>query len=184
MNAIKLRRIMVSIHLYAAALLAPAFLLVAISGGLYMADVKGETKETPITLPQGTKFDTKSSAFEADVRSFLKAQNVDVKFEYIRVRDKNFTTRPTSRAHVAFEEKDGVLSAKYVEPSLLNAMMEIHKGHGPSAYRILAMIAGLALFFVVLGGLTIGLLSPFYRRATILSSIAGSAVFAWLAFFA
>jgi hypothetical protein len=184
MNAVKLRRILVSIHLYMAALLAPAFLLVAITGGLYHAGVKGSAKETPVTIPAGTTFNTESPKFEADVRAFLKAQNVNVDFEYIRTRGENFTTRPTSRTHVAFETKDGQLTAKKVEPDALNALMEIHKGHGPSAYRILAALAGLALFFVVLGGLSIGLLSPAYRRSTIMSVAAGSAVFAWLAFLA
>jgi hypothetical protein len=135
-NTVKLRNILVKIHLYAAALLAPSFLLVAISGGLYLADVKGSTKETPITIPAGTQFNTKSPTFEADVRSFLKAQKIDVSFEYIRARGDDFVTRPTSRAHVAFEQKDGMLSAKYVEPSAINGLMEIHKGHGPSIYRI------------------------------------------------
>ncbi len=184
MNSVKLRRILVWFHLYAAAILAPAFLLVAISGGLYLADVKGSTKETPIVLPAGTKFDSKSPTFEADVRSFIKAQNLDVEFDYIRTRGTSFTTRPTSRPHVAFEEKDGVLSAKYVEPSFLNALMEIHKGHGPAAYRVFGMLAGLMLFFVVIGGLLVGLLSPAYRKPTILSAIGGTAVFAWLAFLA
>ncbi len=184
MNSLKLRRILVSIHLYAAALLAPAFLLVAISGGLYLADIKGDAKETSLPIPEGAKFDSESPTFEADVRAFLKVQKVDVEFEYIRARGSNFVTRPTSRPHVAFEEKEGKLTAKYVEPSLLNALMEIHKGHGPKAYRTFGMIAGLMLFFVVIGGLLVGLLSQAYRKPTILSAIAGSAVFAWLAFLA
>ncbi len=184
MNKVKLRNILVTIHLYAAALLAPAFLLVAISGGLYLADVKGGTKDTPIAIPAGTKFDTESPTFEADVRTFLKAQKVDVDFEYIRARGDSFTTRPTSRPHVAFEEKDGQLTAKYVMPEPLNALMEIHKGHGPRAYRIFGMLAGLAMFIVVMGGLLIGLLSPAYRKPTIISALAGSGLFAWAAFFA
>lgn len=184
MNSIKLRRILVSIHLYLAALLAPAFLLVAISGGLHLAGVDGKTTETPLAIPAGTTFDVKSPTFESDVRTFLKAQNVAVEFEYIRARGTSFTTRPTSREHVAFETKDGQLSAKVMDPDLLYSLLEIHKGHGPSAYKVLGMLAGLALLFVVLGGLFIGLLSPAYRRPTILSTLAGSAVFGWLAFLA
>lgn len=184
MNKVKLRNILVTIHLYAAALLAPAFLLVGMSGGLYLADVKGKTQETTIPVPAGTKFNTESPTFEADVRAFLKARKVDVDFEYIRARGDNFTTRPTSRAHVAFEDKDGQLTAKYVQPDVLNAMMEIHMGHGPRAYRIFGIMAGLALLIVVLGGLLIGLLSPTYRKPTIISALTGSALFAWAAFFA
>lgn len=184
MNKVKLRNLLVKLHLYGAALLAPLFLLVAITGGLKMAGIEGGTTETPLAIPAGTSFDTKSPNFENDVRTFLKSQKIDADFDYIRARGNSFTTRPTSRPHVAFEEKDGQLTAKYVEPDTLNALMEIHKGHGPLIYKTLGWIAGLTLFFVVLGGLFIGLLSPAYRKPTIISSLLGSAVFVWAAFIA
>ncbi len=184
MNKVKLRNLLVTLHLYGAALLAPVFLLVAVTGGLKMAGIEGKTKDTPITLPAGTKFDTASPTFEADVRAFLAAQKVDVDFEYIRARGNSFTTRPTSRVHVAFEEKAGVLTAKRVEPDLLNGLMEIHKGHGPKIYKTLGWISGVALFFVIFGGLAIGLLSPAYRRPTLLATLAGSGIFVWAAFLA
>jgi hypothetical protein len=184
MNKIRLRQTLITLHLFAASLLAPLFVLVAITGGLYMAGVEGSTKDTPLALPNGTSFNTKSPAFEADVRQFLKAQNVNVDFEYIRVRGENFVTRPTSRTHVAFEKKDGVLQAKLVEPTALKALMEIHMGHGPKIYKTYAAVAGLALLLVVLGGVFIGLLSPAYRKATLSSVVVGSALFAWFAFLA
>jgi hypothetical protein len=183
-NKVKLRNLLVTLHLYGAALLAPVFLMVAITGGLKMAGIEGKTKDTPIALPAGTSFDSKSPNFEADVRTFLKAQKVDVEFEYIRARGPGFTTRPTSRPHVAFEEKDGQLTAKYVEPDTLNALMEIHKGHGPKIYKTLGWISGLTLFFVIFGGLVIGLLSNAYRKTTIIATSVGSAIFVWAAFLA
>ncbi len=184
MNKVKVRNLLITLHLYGAALLAPVFLLVAITGGLKMAGIEGKTEETAIALPAGTKFDAKSPTFERDVRSFLAAQKVDVAFEYIRVRGNNFTTRPTSRTHVAFEEKNGQLTAKVVEPDTLNALMEIHKGHGPSIYKTLGWISGLVLFFVIFGGLLIGLLSSAYRKPTMFGTLAGSLVFIWAAFLA
>jgi hypothetical protein len=184
MSPIKIRRILVSIHLYAAAILAPAFLLVAISGGLYFADVKGEMAETPVVIPAGTTFDPESPTFEADVKAFLVAQKLPSEFDYIRARGDSFTTRPTSRTHVTFEQKDGVLTAKKVTPNLTAALMEIHKGHGPSIYRTYGILVGLMLFIVIIGGVAVGLLSPAYRKATTLSVIGGSALFAYVAFLA
>ncbi len=184
MNKVKLRNLLVTLHLYGAALLAPLFLLVAISGGLNHAGIDGKTTETPVAIPEGTQFDTKSPTFEADVRTFLKAQKIDVEFEYIRARGDSFTTRPTSRPHVAFEKKDGKLTAKYLEPSPLFSLMEIHKGHGPAITKPFGALAGLVLFFVVIGGLIVGLLSPAYRKPTIISTLVGTLVFAWVAFLA
>lgn len=184
MNTVKLRNLLITLHLYGAALLAPVFLLVAVTGGLKLAGIEGKTTDAPIALPAGTAFDTKSPTFEADVRTFLTAQKVPVEFEYIRARGNSFTTRPTSRPHVAFEEKDGQLTAKLVRPDTLNALMETHKGHGPKVYKTLGWIAGLTLFLVIFGGLLIGLLSRAYRKPTIVGTLVGSAVFVWAAFLA
>ena len=109
---------------------------------------------------------------------------MDVEFEYIRARGSDFTTRPTTRTHVDFAEKDGKLTANLVEPSLLKSMLEMHMGHGPRAYKVLGAIAGLVLLLVVFGGLLIGLLSPAYRKPTIFSALFGTAVFVWVAFLA
>lgn len=184
MSPVKLRRILVSIHLYAAAILAPAFLLVAITGGLYFADIEGEMVETPIVIPAGTTFNTKSPTFEADVKAFLERQKLPADFDYIRSRGDAFTTRPTSRSHVTFEQKDGVLTAKKVSPTPMAALLEIHKGHGPALYRTYGILVGLMLFIVVIGGVLVGLLSPAFRKATMLSCIGGSALFGYVAFLA
>ena len=184
MNKVKLRRTLVSVHLYLAALLAPAFLLVAISGGLYLADVKGGTSETALPVPAGFTLDADDPALETRVRDYLASADVDVSFDYLRARGGNVTTRPTSRRHVRFESEDGVMSATLVQPDPLNAMMELHKGHGPAIFRTFGIIMGIALFLVVTGGMIVGLLAPGYRRQTIWSALAGSAVFGWLALFA
>lgn len=184
MSPIKLRRILVSIHLYAAAILAPAFLLVAITGGLYFAGIEGEMVETPVAIPADTAFDMESPTFEADVKTFLQKQNLPADFDYIRARGDSFTTRPTSRTHVTFEQKDGVLTAKQVSPTPMAALLEIHKGHGPELYRTYGILVGLMLFIVIIGGVAVGLLSPAYRKATLYSCIGGSALFGYVAFLA
>ncbi|MBP7952136.1 MAG: hypothetical protein KAZ17_01490, partial [Sphingorhabdus sp.] len=145
---------------------------------------KGEMKETPVAVPAGTAFDSKSPNFEADVRKFLQAQNLPSDFDYIRARGDSFTTRPSSQPHFTFEQKDGTVTAKRIDPSFLASLLEIHKGHGPEIYRLFGALAGLMLFIVVMGGLTIGLISAAYRKQTLISLAAGSTIFAYIAFFA
>ena len=43
------RKLLITIHMYLAAFFAPAVLLVAISGGLYLIGVKGEVEQETIT---------------------------------------------------------------------------------------------------------------------------------------
>jgi len=87
--------------------MAPAFLLVAVTGGMHM--VGGVEKETraPIELPAGTIIDLKSSTAEADIRALLKSANIDHDFEYLRNRGTTAQTRPTSRPYINFKQQDG-----------------------------------------------------------------------------
>lgn len=184
MNKVKLRRTLVNIHLYLAALLAPAFLLMAITGGLYLAGVQGESVETDLAAPTGYALDAENPELEAEVRRYIADQNLDIEFDYIRGRGDSFVTRPTSRPHLRVENGEQGTSVQLVEPDLLDSLTELHKGHGPQIYRTYGIFVGVALFLVVFGGVLVGLLAPAYRRPTILTLAAGSAIFAYLAFWA
>lgn len=169
MNPLKLRRALITIHLYLAGLLAPAFLIVALTGGLYLAGVKGETDATPLPLPAETQLDFKSETLHGDIQTLLSEQGVDLKFEYIRGRGNMAMTRPTSRTYVEFRQSENGLQATVHEPNLQYALMELHKGHGPRAYRLYQIVAAIALTFVVIGGLAIGLLVKTYRNTTLIT---------------
>ncbi|MGH1421286.1 MAG: PepSY-associated TM helix domain-containing protein [Hyphomonas sp.] len=182
MNSLKLRRLLIHIHLYLAGFLAPGFLLVAFSGALYLAQLNGGTQSTPIALPANITLDSASPSIEEDVRAVLKQAGVDVRFEYIRGRGDRFMTRPTTRDFVVFENGPDGLNATLESPSFTYAMMELHKGHGPRIFRMYSIVAGIALFLVVLGGLAVGLLAKNYRRPTLISTGIGAVIFIVLGF--
>lgn len=182
MSRAKTRNFLVLCHLFLAALIAPLFILVAITGFNYLTDNKGETVETALTIPAGTQLDPDAPTIEEDVRAVLAANDLATDFEYLRMREGSITTRPTSRDFVSFEEKGGVWSATLNEPDLQYAMMELHKGHGPEKFKIYQIIAAVALFLIVIGGLVVGLMAPAYRRKTLGSMVVGLAAFVLLAF--
>ncbi|MEL6213605.1 MAG: hypothetical protein AAFY22_01675 [Pseudomonadota bacterium] len=182
MNPMQLRRTLVSVHLYLAAFLAPAFILVAVSGGLYLTDNKGGTADVALELPAGAALDFKSDTLEADVRALLESAGVSHKFEYLRVRPTAVQTRPTSRDYVQFGQSPDGLTATMKKPDLNYALIELHKGHGPRAFRLYQIAVAVSLFFVALGGLTVGLLAPSFRKQTIVTLGVGALVFGYLAF--
>ena len=184
MNKVKLRRSLVSIHLYVAALLAPAFVLMAITGALYLAGFQGETSETELPVATGYALDNENPELESEVRRYIADQNLDIDFDYIRGRGESFVTRPTSRPHLQVENSEEGTTVMLVEPDMLSALTEVHKGHGPQIYRTYGIFVGIGLFIVVLGGVLVGLLAPAYRRPTILSVLAGTVVFSYIAFWA
>ena len=182
MSRVKLRNLLVLCHLFLAALIAPLFILVAITGFNYLTDNKGETVETALTIPAGTQLDPDSATIEDDVRAVLAANDLPTNFEYLRMGSGSITTRPTSRDFVAFKEEDGVWSAALNQPNLQYRMMELHKGHGPEKFKIYQIVAAIALFLIVIGGVVVGLMAPGYRNKTLGSLVVGIAAFVLLAF--
>ena len=71
MNQVKARSTITLLHLFAATLLAPFFILVAITGGLYVSDIKPETKETELKLNTPITLDADSSTLDDDVKKIL-----------------------------------------------------------------------------------------------------------------
>ena len=182
MNRVKSRNFLILCHLFMASLIAPAFVLVAITGFNYLIGNKGEAVETPLTIPAQIALDPDAPDVEDQVRAILAANNLPQDFEYLRMREGSITTRPTSRDFVQFSEEDGAWSATLNEPNLQYRMMELHKGHGPEKFKIYQIVAAVALFFIVIGGLAVGLMANAYRTKTLVSVIMGTVVFALLAF--
>lgn len=173
----KVRRTLVLVHMYFAAFMAPAFLLVALSGGLYLLGNKGSVQSEPLALPADSTLNFQSDTLESDIRALLESAGIDHKFEYVKAKGQQAETRPTSRTHIAFSQSGEGLQATVNKPSLQYAMMELHKGHGPKLFKLYQMLVALALLGVVLGGLAVGLLAQSYRRKVLITSAVGLAVF-------
>ncbi len=182
MNTLKLRRILIQIHLYLAGLLAPVFILVAITGGWSLFGWNAGTTTSSISLPANTQLDYQSETIKEDVEKILEASGVDLDFEYIRVRGAVALTRPTSRNYVRFAKTSDGLEAVLHEPNLQESLMELHMGHGPRKFRYFQIFAGIALFLVVIGGVAVGVLAKAYRKPTLVSTIIGALAFIVLAF--
>ena len=184
MDTPKLRRLIVILHLCGAAFMAPAFILVSISGGLYLIGNKGSVQSEALVLPAGSALNFKSGVLETDVRSLLTKADIDHKFEYIRNRGETIELRPTSRTYLSFKQTPEGLTAERHIPSFQKSMIELHKGHGPTAFKTYQKLVALALIFVILGGLMAGLLSKVYRKKTVTFLALGSLAFAYLALLA
>ena len=184
MNTPTLRRLMVLLHLFAASFMAPAFGLVAITGGLHMVGGGEKVDTKPVTLPAGAVLDFKSPSLDSDVRALFEKANIDVDFGYIKARGASkIQTRPTSRTYVEISKTPNGLSATVNKPNFQKAMMEIHKGHGPKILRSYHKLVALVLFLVILSGFLAGVFIKTYRRKTLAGLIAGSVLYIALIMF-
>jgi len=181
-NKVKTRNLLIWVHLFLAAFLAPSFLMVGTTGALKLAGVEPSIEDIDLVLPADTQLDPDSPALKQDIATILAAQNIHLDIESVRSRDGNMTTRPTSRTFARLNQTPDGLQASLHKPGLQYALMELHKGHGPAIFKTYQLIAGIALFLVIVGGLIVGLLAKAYRQKTLVSLALGTMAFLALGF--
>ena len=175
---------LIKIHLYLAAFFAPMVFLVAVSGGLYLMNVKGSYATSPVALPDGAFIDPDSPTLEDDFRSLLSSAGVDHDFGYVKRDGDTLTTRPTSRTNYRITVTGDGLEMEKRVPSLQKRMIELHLGHGPVWFKQLQRVMAVGLLLIVVLGLTLGLSARHLRKATLIVTGSGLLLFLLLAFFA
>jgi hypothetical protein len=171
-----------TLHLCVAAFLAPVVVLMAISGGLYLLGIKGNVTEIPVSLVPGVSLDLAASDLEAAVRQLLTEAGIEHRFEYLKREDGALITRPTSRVYyIVHGGEDGVRVTRN-EPDLQKRLIELHKGHGPTAFKTLQKVMAAGLLVVVSTGFWLGLSAVGLRARMAITSAAGLLLFIVLAF--
>ena len=175
------RALLIKLHLYLSAFFSAAIILVAVSGGLYLIGIKGSVEQTLVgTLSAGQQL--LASPSQSAVQSVLAEAGVsDFRFDYVKQKGAQLITRPTTRAFYTLDVVGDEIIVRYNEPSLQKSMIELHMGHGPSAYKVYQQIFAAGMLFIMLSGLWLGLSSSRLRFSTALVSGSGVALFLWLA---
>ena len=175
------RGLLIKIHLYLSAFFAPAIVLVAVSGGLYLLGVKGSVDSAPLgSAPADTRWTVDpSKAMVQDALSSIGV--VDFHFDYVKRQGAGWITRPTTRVFYGFERQGEEVQITRYTPSLQKRMMELHMGHGPSAYRQFQKLFAAGMLFIILSGVWLGLSSAQLRQRTAIAVGAGGLVFVLLA---
>lgn len=175
------RTLIVKIHMYLAAFFTPAVLLVSISGGLYLIGIKGNVEQESIYSSSEISLDTGSSSLQSEVEVLLTAAGVTgYSFEYVKVKGQTLYTRPTSAEHYIIKTATDGVEVIHAQPSIQSRMIELHKGHGPGAFKTFQKAFAVGLVFIMLSGLFLGLSNARLRRSTLLTTGAGAVIFALL----
>jgi hypothetical protein len=175
------RRLFITVHMYLSSFFAVAVLLVAVSGGLYLLGQKGQVEKTVVASLPKAEFSLPESASKADVEALLSAAGIEgFDFEYVRQSGSRAFTRPTSRLHYIVDASGEAIEITRGEPSFQARMMELHKGHGPTAFKTFQKVFALGMVFIIVSGLLLGLSAARLRRSTLITAGAGALVFAVL----
>lgn len=160
------------IHLIISSFFFPFMILIPLTGALYIYGFKGE-KVKEVIVESQTIINPKSETLESEVKTFLRENNVDYKFEYIKKRDTYLELRPANKIHYFVYFSDEGTKLTKITPSITAAAIEIHKGHGPKLVKQLSGLFGIGLLLVSLSGFVLAITLKPYRKTFLLSSGVG-----------
>jgi hypothetical protein len=171
------RKLLVNIHLYLAAFFAPLVIVTAISGGGYLLGYKGSvTTETVASFPADV-MNREAKDLKTEVSNVLKKADIDFDFEYIKDKGDELHTRPTSRKHYVIKLQSEQITVIHQIPNLQKRIVELHKGHGPTLFKNFQKVFALALIFIIVSGLLLGLKSPTLKNNILITTGIGCLVF-------
>ena len=175
------RMLLIKLHLYLSAFFSAAIVLVAVSGGLYLIGIKGSIEPTPVGIASNGQ-QLLQDPSEANVQAALSSLSVSgFEFEYVKQKGSQLITRPTTRPFYTLDISGDEVVVQYNEPSLQKRMIELHMGHGPTAYKTYQQVFAAGMLFIILSGLWLGLSSTRLRLSTAVISGTGVLLFLWLA---
>jgi len=177
------RKQIIILHLFLAAFFAPMLIITGLSGGLYLFGEKGSVVKEIIYEKEQSNFNFSSMDMEQQIRQFILDNQIKHEFEYVKGSNNIYFTRPTSKQYLVFSSKNNQLIVTQHTPDFIKSIVELHKGHGPIAFKWLQKLMAFGLFFILISGLFLGLTSPLYKNKTILISGTGSLLFLFLAIF-
>ena len=175
------RALLIKLHLYLSAFFSAAIILVAVSGGLYLIGIKGSVEQAPVNILDGGSALMADPSHDAVSQALSRAGVSGFEFEYVKQKGAQLITRPTTRAFYTLDVREDEIIVQYNEPSLQKRMIELHMGHGPTAYKRYQQVFAAGMLFIMLSGLWLGLSSMRLRLSTALISGSGLALFLWLA---
>ena len=175
------RALLIKLHLYLSAFFSAAIILVAVSGGLYLIGIKGSVEQAPVNILDGGRTLMADPSHDAVSQALNRAGVSGFEFEYVKQKGAQLITRPTTRPFYTLDIQEDEITVQYNEPSLQKRMIELHMGHGPTAYKRYQQVFAAGMLFIMLSGLWLGLSSARLRVSTALISGSGLLLFLWLA---
>lgn len=171
------RRLFINIHLYLSAFFFGIVVLMALSGGLYLLGIKGETADTEVAQISGGQALLDDPSVSAVSAVLAKAGMPDFAFDYARASGNRVYTRPTSETNYVMEVDGDTITVTRQVPNLQKRMIELHKGHGPTVFKSFQKVFAAGLVFIILSGVWLGLSADRLRRRTLLTVGSGLLVF-------
>lgn len=166
-------RLLAQLHIIFAALFLGIFIILPVSGGLYLLGSKGSFPEKFLfEKPLLTEKLTKDK-----VDSLLKSENYQFSYEYLKFKGNNIILRPSHKKHIVIKKEKNSLKFFKVQPDFIGSIVEIHKGHGPTLLKRLQTLSALGFIILLISGFLMFLKKSTYRKEALISFSVGTVLF-------
>lgn len=170
----KKKQIWMKVHLYLSLFFLPAALIYAITGSLYLFDIKEEAGATIHeiqieSLPKGKEQDT--------ILQILKDNNLKIPSDTTLKMVRGNPSMGSIRYSVmVIKERDGTMKLRALQRGFYGILLLMHKGKGGFYFDIIAIGFSVSLFLFYFSGLIITAFCKHKRGAALLAFFCGFCV--------
>lgn len=177
------RQQLVNIHLIIAAVLLPAILMFAVTGGFYTWGIKGSYDVKSFNLPLATPLKGDLGSMVLFVQSELAKQNQALPSGGAKLKSNDHThvlewTGRQLDISLATDKGSKLAKLEVKHATLYRQLVQLHKAKSGQAFKVYAATIAIGLLVILLSGVLMGLSMPKYRKTTQISLIMGALI--WL----
>ncbi len=169
-----LRATLRNLHLYIAAFLVPFIFLMALSGGLEILGIKGETSRELLHKVSLSRLNFRSPTITQDVRKLFKELAIDATITRVRRKNRSLYTRPSYAGYYGLKIRGDYIKIYKYTPDIVRRLMTLHKGGGPAIYQFYQKLMVFGLLIILSIGLWLGLTSVKTRKNSAIIFIVGA----------
>jgi hypothetical protein len=178
----KARILWIKWHAYLSCFFLPLALLYALTGTLYLFDIKGGSIEkTEYHLEANTHWPETEKEAEALLYELNKKLNTHITRPQFYYEIPDMKGWYDLNGEVSFKNKhDNHPMELFVdEYDIWRQLVFIHKGIVGDLFKVLSILFGISLMFSLLSGTIVALVMPKLKRNAIISLVLGCAVLVW-----
>ncbi|NVK37917.1 MAG: PepSY domain-containing protein [Gammaproteobacteria bacterium] len=175
MNRVKI----INLHLILAAVLLPAILMFAITGGFYTWGVKGGYDSQSYKLPLANPLGADLGSLVQFAQAELDKQNQAYPTGGAKLKSNEHThilewTGSNLDISLSTDKGSSLATLQVKQTSPYRQLVQLHKAKGGTVFKIYAALVAIGLLVILFSGVLMGVTLTKYRQTTVLALLAGT----------
>ncbi len=175
MNRVKI----INLHLILAAVLLPAILMFAVTGGFYTWGLKGGYDSQSYKLPLAQPLSGDLATLVEFAQTELDKQQQAYPTGGAKLKSNTHThvlewTGSNLDINLSTDKGSQLATLQVKQTSAYRSLVQLHKAKGGTVFKVYAALVALGLLVILFSGVLMGVTLTKYRQTTVLALLAGS----------